>query len=103
MGENPVPLVQLNSYNDREYILELWHGPTCAFKDVALQLLPHLMTASIAKPELTGRYVYLLLQVTRARLRLKDSGSSRHRDNCFLSDGRRVGGTEASDDYDHRF
>ena len=44
-----VPLVQLNSYNDREYILELWHGPTAAFKDVALQLLPHLMTASIRK------------------------------------------------------
>lgn len=27
-----------------EYLLELWHGPTCAFKDVALQLLPYLMT-----------------------------------------------------------
>ncbi len=48
-GENPVPLVQLNAYNDREYILELWHGPTCAFKDVALQMLPHLMTASVKK------------------------------------------------------
>ncbi|MBR1797359.1 MAG: threonine synthase [Clostridiales bacterium] len=48
-GEDPVPLVQLNSYNDREYILELWHGPTCAFKDVALQMLPHLMTASLKK------------------------------------------------------
>ncbi len=48
-GENTVPLVQLNAYNDREYILELWHGPTAAFKDVALQLLPHLMTASIRK------------------------------------------------------
>ena len=48
-GENTVPLVQLNQYNDKEYILELWHGPTCAFKDVALQLLPHLMTASISK------------------------------------------------------
>ena len=48
-GENPVPLVQLNSYNDREYILELWHGPTLAFKDVALQMLPHLMTASMKK------------------------------------------------------
>ena len=48
-GEDPVPLVQLNPYNDREYILELWHGPTAAFKDVALQLLPHLMTASTVK------------------------------------------------------
>ena len=48
-GENPIALVQMNEYNDREYILELWHGPTCAFKDVALQLLPHLMTASAKK------------------------------------------------------
>ncbi|NLD30995.1 MAG: threonine synthase [Trichococcus flocculiformis] len=48
-GENPIPLVQLNAYNEREHILELWHGPTAAFKDVALQLLPHLLTAAIRK------------------------------------------------------
>ena len=32
-----------------ELFLELFHGPTAAFKDVALCLLPHLMTASARK------------------------------------------------------
>ena len=37
------------SVNDNTHFLELWHGPTSAFKDMALQMLPYLMTASMKK------------------------------------------------------
>ena len=39
----------LRVLNGTTAVLELWHGPTCAFKDMALQLLPHLLTASLKK------------------------------------------------------
>ena len=41
-------------------ILELWHGPTCAFKDKALQLLPYLMTVS-AKKTADGKTIVILV------------------------------------------
>ena len=44
--ETAAPLVKLD---DDTFVLELFHGPTCAFKDMALQILPYLMTASAKK------------------------------------------------------
>ncbi|MGI6403213.1 MAG: threonine synthase [Oscillospiraceae bacterium] len=46
--DNPkiAPLAHLSPH---VYMLELWHGPTCAFKDVALQLLPRLLTKAAQK------------------------------------------------------
>lgn len=43
---DPCPVVKIE---DGLYIAELWHGPTCAFKDMALTLLPYLLTASKRK------------------------------------------------------
>ena len=43
-GDDPVPLVRVN---EGLYMLELYHGPTCAFQDVAITLLPHLLKRSL--------------------------------------------------------
>ena len=39
----------LHKLDSGTFFLELWHGPTCAFKDMALQILPHLLSASLKK------------------------------------------------------
>ena len=41
------------------YSLELWHGPTSAFKDVALSVLPHLITEA-AKTSGEERKIHIL-------------------------------------------
>jgi len=40
------PVVKVS---DRIFALELWHGPTSAFKDMALQLLPRLLSCALKK------------------------------------------------------
>ena len=47
-GNDPAPLVKVNG---NLFVLELFHGPTCAFKDMALTVLPYLLKKSA---EVTG-------------------------------------------------
>lgn len=47
-SEDTVPLVQLTQ---SEYIIELFHGPTHAFKDMALQMLPQLMSEALDRSD----------------------------------------------------
>ncbi|MGT2757038.1 threonine synthase [Streptococcus ovuberis] len=50
------PLVKLS---DHQYHLELFHGSTIAFKDMALSILPHLMTTAAKKHALEQKIVIL--------------------------------------------
>jgi len=47
------------AYADGAYFLELYHGATIAFKDMALSILPHLMTAAARKNDVTDRIIIL--------------------------------------------
>ena len=56
-NDSPAPLADIG---DKRQMLELWHGPTCAFKDLALQILPYLLTAALNKGA-TGRTAVILV------------------------------------------
>lgn len=53
-------IAELAHLFDGTYMLELWHGPTCAFKDMALQILPYLLTTSIKKLNSDKKVVILV-------------------------------------------
>ncbi|MCH5195685.1 MAG: threonine synthase [Oscillospiraceae bacterium] len=53
-------IAEITGLKQGRYILELWHGPTCAFKDMALQILPYLLTTS-AKKEVKGKQIAILV------------------------------------------
>ena len=55
--EAVAPMAKVGSW---AHALELWHGPTLAFKDMALQLLPYLLTLSGKKHGET-REVFILV------------------------------------------
>lgn len=42
-------IAPLRAIEPNTFFLELWHGPTSAFKDMALQMLPHLLITSLKK------------------------------------------------------
>lgn len=53
-------IAELAHLFDGTYMLELWHGPTCAFKDMALQILPYLLTTATKKINLNKKVVILV-------------------------------------------
>ncbi len=56
-GENPVPITSLG---ENMYMIELWHGPTAAFKDMALQIMPRLFVRALRKTGETRRAMILV-------------------------------------------
>jgi len=55
-----VDIAPIYKLKNSTYFLELWHGPTCAFKDMALQILPHLLLKSVKKTGETKEIVILV-------------------------------------------
>ena len=53
--EEIVPLVKKGN----TFIMELFHGPTIAFKDMALSILPHLLTTAAKKNQVKNEIVIL--------------------------------------------
>ncbi|MGN1418892.1 MAG: threonine synthase, partial [Acutalibacteraceae bacterium] len=53
-------IAPLKKIADGANVLELWRGPTCAFKDMALQLLPHLLTVA-AKKTVSDKTIVILV------------------------------------------
>ncbi|EPY6470423.1 threonine synthase [Clostridium sporogenes] len=53
------PLIAPLNYKAGAYFLELYHGKTLAFKDIALSILPHLLKISAKKMNITKDIVIL--------------------------------------------
>ena len=62
--ESVAPLVDA----DGTYYLELFHGATIAFKDMALSILPHLMTTSARKNQVKNDIVILTASSLSAKI-----------------------------------
>lgn len=54
---DPAPVTKLD---DNLFVLELWHGKTSAFKDMALSVLPHLLVKAKEHKKLTDETLILV-------------------------------------------
>ena len=52
-------IAPLAHIGDDKFVLELWHGPTSAFKDMALQILPELLFKALSKTNEAAEIVIL--------------------------------------------
>lgn len=53
----PAPLLKIDN---NTFMLELWHGPTHAFKDIALTVMPLLLTAARQKQGISDKILILV-------------------------------------------
>ena len=56
-SDDPAPVVKLD---DNLFVMELWHGRTCAFKDMALSVLPRLLTSAKKSVEVNEKTLILV-------------------------------------------
>ncbi|MCL2627557.1 MAG: threonine synthase [Oscillospiraceae bacterium] len=54
-------IAPLYEINKNTHFLELWHGPTSAFKDMALQVMPHLLVSSLQRTNAKNQNVCVLV------------------------------------------
>jgi len=63
--DNPLIAPLVTPFGDNVHFLELFHGPTMAFKDMALSILPHLMlTAEKSMPAKSDNKQTIILTAT---------------------------------------
>jgi len=77
----------ITSLDEKTHVLELWHGPTAAFKDMALQCLPRFFSQSAAQLREAGKLdsTFMILVATSG-----DTGSAALEGFCDV-DGVSIG------------
>ena len=76
----------ITSLTANTHVLELWHGPTSAFKDMALQCLPRFFSASAKQLREQGMTIFLVEQNANQALKLADRGYVLENGHVVLSD-----------------